>query len=53
MGMQQKLTKAYIQGCHDTWEILEYILKRTKHIGPVTEARIINEIKKVAEEEKI
>jgi hypothetical protein len=43
--------KGYVKGCHDTWDIVENIIKNAKGIGPKTQDKIIGAIREHAEKE--
>lgn len=43
--------RGYVTGCHNTWDIVEEILKGTKGVGPKTEKRIMDAIKAFAAKE--
>ena len=51
MGMQEKLLRAYIQGCNDTWDLVEAAIKEVPGIGPKTHAKMMEAIKQMAARE--
>lgn len=54
MGMQDKLLKAYIQGCNDTWDLIDAATVNVPGIGPKTKGKLIEAIRvKAAEEVKV
>lgn len=51
MGLQDKLLKAYIQGCNDSWDLIDSAVKSIPGIGPKTHAKLLEAIKNLAAEE--
>lgn len=51
MSMQKKLMRAYIQGCEDTWKLVEEAAKRVPGIGPKTQEKLMEAIREMAREE--
>jgi hypothetical protein len=57
MGMQQKLDKAHlrgqIQGATETWQLMEEMFLTLPGIGPKTREKILREIGKYANEQRM
>lgn len=45
MGLQDKLLKAYIKGCKDTWDLVYDAAKSVPGIGPKTQAKLLEALK--------
>lgn len=50
MSLQKKLERAYAQGFHDACNFWEAVADRTKGVGPVLKQRMMEEVRKMAEE---
>ncbi|NLD21647.1 MAG: hypothetical protein GX664_04075 [Bacteroidales bacterium] len=51
MGLQEKMLRAYIRGCNDTWDLIEEAIKNVPGIGPKTQEKLMNAIKEKAAQE--
>ena len=51
MGLQEKMLRSYIQGCNDTWDLIEEAVKKVPGIGPRTQEKLMNAIKEMAARE--
>lgn len=51
MGQQAKLLRAYIQGCNDTWALIDDAIKTIQGIGPKTQDKLMKAIKAQAAKE--
>lgn len=51
MGLQEKILRSYIQGCNDTWDLIEEAVKKVPGIGPKTQEKLMNAIKEMAAKE--
>lgn len=55
MGMQKKLQRqynnGYMQGCNDTWDLVEQAINRVDGIGPKLQKRLMDAIVNMAKEE--
>ena len=51
MGLQEKMLRSYIQGCNDTWDLIEEAVKKVPGIGPKTQEKLMNAIKEMAAKE--
>lgn len=48
MGMQNKIMKAYIKGCQDTWDLLDAAISEVPGIGPKTQEKLLEAIQEHA-----
>lgn len=51
MGMQDKLLRAYIKGCNDTWDLVDAAIKEVPGIGPKTHAKLLQAVQEQANKE--
>lgn len=48
MGLQDKMLKAYIKGCNDTWDLVDSAVVLVPGIGPKTQKKLMEAIKQQA-----
>jgi hypothetical protein len=51
MSMNKKLMRAYIQGCEDTWKLVEQAAKTVPGIGEKTQQKLMDAIREMARKE--